>query len=99
MEPFNSKFLLVFMWLFVIAKRQTVFENKLNPVKQQTAEVNRRTWKTLHQCSDNETAARVNPAGHLQGAVRVKECDNAPKTSLQWFMSSFCTSAKVVLEF
>lgn len=52
------------MWLFVIASRQTVFENKLNPVKQQTAEVNRRTWKTLLQCSDNETAA---PAGHLQG--------------------------------
>lgn len=35
-------------WLFVTARRQTLFQKRLNAARQRTAERNRRFWEILH---------------------------------------------------
>lgn len=42
---------------FVTERRQIFFEKWVRVARQQTAEVNRRVWKPLLHCSDEETAA------------------------------------------
>ncbi|XP_077088405.1 uncharacterized protein LOC143740226 [Siphateles boraxobius] len=47
-------FLILGMWLFLTARRQTLFHERLRAAKRNTAEKNRRVWELL-QSSDYET--------------------------------------------